>query len=241
MFDFKYVLRGLGMIFSPGLKRYVIIPMLISAVIFVLSGWIGYMQYEVFINSMLPADGGFLIDLLRWILMPLFFLAFLLLVFYGYTIVANLIGAPFNSKLAEAVAKKLDSNVTLPESDPFLKDVSKSIFSEIRKLSYYLLRAIPLLIMMLIPVIGPIATIIWIIFSAWFLAVEYTAYPLENQKLLFKEQRQVLGKKRFSAISFGGGVTLLLLIPVINLAAMPAAVIGATIYWHEKLKNQQSA
>ena len=235
MFDFNYVLRGFSMIMKPGLKRYVIIPLLISIVVFSLAGWIGYIQFENFINSMLPADSW--MQWLSWILWPVFFLTFLFLIFYGYTIIANLIAAPFNSKLAEAVARKLDSEVAFPESEPLIKDVSKSIFSELRKLLYYLIRALPLLLLMLFPLTSAVASIVWLMFSAWFLALEYAAYPLENQKLLFKEQRQTLGRNKFSAMSFGAGVTVLLLIPILNLAAMPAAVAGATIYWHEKLKT----
>ncbi len=235
MFDFNYILRGFSMIMKPGLKRYVIIPLLISVVIFSLAGWIGYVQFDNFINTMLPEDSW--MQWFSWILWPVFFLTFLFLIFYGYTIIANLIAAPFNSKLAEAVAKKLDSNIEFPESEPLIKDVSKSIFSELRKLLYYLVRAVPLLILMLFPLTSAIASIVWLMFSAWFLALEYAAYPLENQKLLFKEQRQTLGKNKLSAMSFGAGVTVLLLIPVLNLAAMPAAVAGATIYWHEKLRD----
>jgi len=235
MLDFNYILRGFSMIMKPGLKRYVIIPLLISVIVFSLAGWIGYVQFENFINTMLPEDSW--MQWLSWILWPVFFLTFLFIIFYGYTIIANLIAAPFNSKLAEAVARKLDSEIAFPESEPLLKDVAKSIFSELRKLLYYLIRALPLLLLMLFPLTSAVASIVWLMFSAWFLALEYAAYPLENQKLLFKEQRQTLGKNKLSAMSFGAGVTVLLLIPVLNLAAMPAAVAGATIYWHEKLKD----
>jgi len=235
MLDFNYILRGFSMIMKPGLKRYVIIPLLISVIVFSLAGWIGYIQFENFINTMLPEDSW--MQWLSWILWPVFFLTFLFIIFYGYTIIANLIAAPFNSKLAEAVARKLDSEIAFPESEPLIKDVTKSIFSELRKLLYYLIRALPLLLLMLFPLTSAVASIVWLMFSAWFLALEYAAYPLENQKLLFKEQRQTLGKNKLSAMSFGAGVTVLLLIPVLNLAAMPAAVAGATIYWHEKLKD----
>jgi len=242
MFDFNYLLRGFSIIMKPGLKRYVIIPLLISIIIFSLAGWIGFVQFENFMNSMvvqfnLPGWLSWLNVVIEWILWPIFFITFLALVFYGYTIVANLIAAPFNGKLAEAVARKLDSQAAFPDSEPLIKDVTKSIFSELRKLLYYLIRALPLLILMLFPLTSAVASIVWLMFSAWFLALEYVAYPLENQKLLFKEQRQTLGKNKLSAMSFGAGVTVLLLIPVLNLAAMPAAVAGATIYWHEKLKQ----
>jgi len=224
------------MIFKPGLKRYVILPLIISTLILTAFGWIAYDQFDAVMETLLPADSW--LQWLSWLLWPIFALTFIVIVFFGFTIVANIVGAPFNSKLSEAVAAKLDDSIQLPESSPILKDIAQSIGSEIRKLTYYLVRAIPLLILMLVPVISPIASIIWLLFSIWFLALEYIAYPLENQKVLFTEQRKALRKRPFSALSFGGGVTLLLMVPVLNLAAMPAAVAGATIYWHEKLKDQ---
>lgn len=224
------------MIFKPGLKRYVMLPLLISAALLTLTGWLAVTQFDSFMNRLLPADSWW--QWLSWLLWPVFALTFLVIVFYGFTIIANLIGAPFNSKLAEAVAARLDDRIELPASDPFFKDVAKSIGSEIRKLFYYLIRALPLLLLMLFPPTSAIASIVWLLFSIWFLSLEYVAYPLENQKMLFSEQRRTLRRKPISALSFGSGVTLLMLIPIINLAAMPAAVAGATIYWHDKLRQQ---
>lgn len=237
MFDFTYILKGFGMIFKPGLKRYVLLPLLISTSLLSFFGWIAYERFDIFMNRLLPEDSW--LQWISWLLWPIFALTFLFIVFYGFTIIANLIGAPFNSKLAEAVAAKLDDSIQLPESDPFFKDAAKSIGSEIRKLFYYLLRAIPLLLLMLFPLTSPFASIVWLLFSIWFMALEYVAYPLENQKMLFSEQRKTLRGKPVSALAFGSGVTLLLLIPIINLAAMPAAVAGATIYWHEKLRTDK--
>jgi CysZ protein len=234
MFDFSYILKGFGMIFKPGLKRYVMLPLLISTLLLSLFGWIAYSQFDVFMNKLLPQDSWW--QWLSWLLWPIFALTFVVIVFYGFTIFANLIAAPFNSKLAEAVAARLDENIQLPAADPFFKDVAKSIYSETRKLLYYLIRAVPLLVLMLFPLTSAVASIAWLLFSIWFLALEYIAYPLENQKMLFSDQRRTLRKRPISALSFGGGITLLLLVPVFNLAAMPAAVAGATIYWHEKLK-----
>ena len=181
MFDFSYILKGFGMIFKPGLKRYVILPLLISACLLSLFGWIAYEQFDVFMNKLLPEDSW--LQWLSWLLWPIFALTFLVIVFYGFTIIANLIAAPFNSKLAEAVAAKLDENIHLPEADPFFKDVAKSIYSEIRKLLYYLIRAIPLLLLMLFPLTSPVASIVWLVFSIWFLALEYIAYPLDTTRL----------------------------------------------------------
>ncbi len=220
------------MLLQPGLKRYVILPVILSAMILAGFFYMAYSWFETFMLWLLPPDSW--LQWLSWLLWPIFAITFLLIVFYGFTILANLVGAPFNSRLAEIIAARLDENYSSVEGDSLMKDIGKSIGAEIRKLGYYLIRALPLLILMLIPGINAIASVLWLLLTIWFLALEYLAYPMENQQLLFDEQKKQLRKKPFSSLSFGGGVMLLMLIPVINLAAMPAAVAGATIYWHEK-------
>ena len=43
----------------------------------------------------------------------------------------------------------------------------------------------------------------------------------------------MLKSDRFTAIGFGGLTQVGMMIPVLNLVLMPAAVVGATIYWVE--------
>lgn len=62
------------------------------------------------------------------------------------------------------------------------------------------------------------------------MALEYMAYPLENEGLLFSEQKQLLKSMRLGALSFGGIAVLGLTIPLLNIIVAPAAVIGATVY-----------
>jgi len=235
MFDIVYLFRGLGMLMQPGLKRYVLVPTLISALILAGLIWIATLQFEVFMNWALPAEDSWLYWL-RWLLWPLFALTFMLLVFYTFTTIANLVGAPFNSRLSEIVSRRLNNDLSELPALPLLKDILQSMASELKKLSYYLLRAIPLLILMLFPLTSAIASLLWLLFTIWFLALEYIAYPLENRQLRFQEQKSWLGKRPLSAMSFGGGVFVLMLIPLINLLVMPAAVIGATMLWHDKSK-----
>jgi len=64
-----------------------------------------------------------------------------------------------------------------------------------------------------------------------FLSLEYMDYPMGNHGLDFKAQLKALRRVRLNALSFGGGLTLLMMIPVLNFAAMPAAVAGATAMW----------
>ncbi len=236
MFDFVYIFRGLGMLMQPGLKRYLLVPTLISALILAALLWIATVQFEVFMTWALPGEDSWFYWI-RWLLWPLFAVTFALLVFYSFTTLANLIAAPFNSRLSEIVAHRLQNETAALPELPLLKDIGRSIASELRKLSYYLLRAVPLLILMLFPLTSAIASLVWLLFTLWFLSIEYIAYPMENRQLLFADQKAEMRRRPLTAMSFGGGVFVLMLIPVLNLAVMPAAVVGATLLWHEKIRS----
>ena len=91
---------------------------------------------------------------------------------------------------------------------------------------------LPLLLLFIIPGINLIAPFLWVLFGAWGIGLEFMAYPLENQGLLFKQQKEDAKSRRIGVLSFGGLTVLGLSIPVINLIVAPAAVIGATVYFY---------
>ncbi|MES9971303.1 MAG: sulfate transporter CysZ [Candidatus Thiodiazotropha sp.] len=237
----SYLLRGLGLLNKPGLRPFVLIPLAINIIVFSLLIWLGIDQFEQLMDRFLPDDESWL-AWLRWLLWPLFAITLVLIIFYTFTVIANLIASPFNGLLAEKVELYLGGELPNQASGAkqMVKDVVPSLLSELRKLLYFLLRAIPLLILFLIPGINILAPFLWMAFSAWFLAVEYGDYPMANHKLAFKQQHRRLKQARFSSLTFGGGLTLMMMIPILNFVAMPAAVAGATLFWHEQLRYLES-
>ena len=87
---------------------------------------------------------------------------------------------------------------------------------------------IPLIIITLIPGINIIAPFLWILFSAWFFALEYIDYPLANRGHFFEEVKTHNRNHRMRALGLGTGVFIMTSIPIINFLAMPVAVAGAT-------------
>ncbi len=208
------------------------VPLVINILVFTLIGWLGLTQFELFLDSMLPEESW--LSYFRWILWPLFALAALLVTFYTFTVIANLLAAPFNSRLSAKVEEMVTGKKPPEGNQPLATTILPTMLSELRKLSYFLIRAIPLLLLFVIPVINIAAPFIWMLFSAWFLALEYGDYPMGNNQMTFSEQHQRMKQQRLTALGFGGGTTLLMMIPVLNFAAMPAAVVGATLLWCEQ-------
>jgi CysZ protein len=156
-----------------------------------------------------------------------------LMVFFTFTTLANIIAAPFNGFLSEKVEVVVRGEDPSP---PFrwselVAMVPRTLGREMRKLGYFLPRAIGLFILSFIPVVNIIAAPLWILFGIWMMCVQYIDYPADNNKLGWNEMLAWLREKRWQSLGFGGSVYLVLLIPGLNVVMMPAAVAGATLFW----------
>jgi len=225
-----YFFGGFSLIRKPGLRRYVAVPLLINVLMFGGLIWWAFGWVETATEYLLGGLPGWL-EWLRYLVLPVFVLTSLLIVFYGFSILVNLIAAPFNVLLAEAVECHLSGKSLDSVWRQVLRDVLPSIASELRKLLYFLLRAVPLLLLMWVPVVNLAASVLWLLFSAWMLTVQYMDYPMANHHLFFKEQRARLRRRPLLAWSFGGLAMLCTMIPVVNFLVMPVSVAGATLMW----------
>jgi CysZ protein len=231
-----YLFEGLRLIRQPGLRRYVAIPLLISTSVFAgaifgVSHWL-----EILINALLGYLPSWL-DWLRYLLWPLFAIAGVLIIFYTFSIITNLIAAPFNGMLAEAVEQHLTGQtIDTGGWKALMKDLLPSLASELRKLLYFIVRAIPLGLLFLIPGINLAAPFLWALFSAWMLVIEYLDYPMANHLLHFSAQKKLLRQRKLLSYGFGGSSLLMTMIPVVNFFAMPVSVAGATAMWVGELK-----
>ena len=229
-----YFLRGMRLIFTRGIRAYVLVPLLVNVVLFSAIIYFGAAQFLELLDWLLP-------DWLDWLtvlLLPLFFITALIVVFFTFSLIGNLVAAPFNGLLAEAVECHITGKPIAGGGwQKMLADLGQTIVSELRKLAYIVLRGIPVLLLFVIPGLNLAAPVIWILFGAWMLAISYLDYPMANHGLSFPEQRRQLGQRRYLALGFGGATMFALAIPLINFLVIPAAVAGATILWVERLES----
>jgi len=234
---FAHILKGLKLITQPGLRRFVLIPLGINIITLGGATYYLFIKFNDWMDQLMPDFPSWLSWLetaITWIMWPLFSSMILLVIFYSFTFVANLIAAPFNSLLAEKVEKLITG---MPLSDgpsyPTFEQIKRSLGSEAGKLIYFLKWWVILLILTLIPGINLAAPFIWIIFGAWMLSLEYLDYPMSNHNKFFKDINKQAMSKRSLSFGFGGGVLLVTSIPFVNLIAMPAGVAGSTALWVE--------
>jgi CysZ protein len=224
----RCLLEGLQLLGHAQLRKFVILPILVSLLLYSLAFALAYFYLRDVLEAFIPTW----LHWLNWLLLPSLGFTVLVMGFFSFTLLANIISSPFYGQLAAKARYIINPQAeTIPEL-PMLKVVQ----AELIRLAYILKRTVPLLILFIIPVVNFIAPVAWLLFSAWAIALEYMAYPLENEGVLFTEQRQLLKEVRWGALSFGGLTMLAFSVPVLNILAAPAAVIGATIYCHA-IKN----
>jgi len=235
-----YFLNGLSLINSTKIRRYVLMPLLINISIFSLGLWFAINQFDVFITWALSDLPGWL-SWLEWIMWPLFALTFYGVVFFGFSIIANILAAPFNGPLAAAVERHITGEKNSDGNKPFSQEIKDSILSELIKLKYSLFLMMPLAFLSLLsfafPLISPLVAILWITYTIWILTLEYADFPMVNHDINFHQIKAKLAKKRFLSLGFGSMVMLATLIPIINFLVMPVAVAGATKMYIKEFRS----
>ena len=234
----KYFFEGFNIMMRPGLRRFVFIPILVNVIVLGLSFMWLFSQVDSWIASIL----SYLPNWLHWlsyILWPLILASILFIFAYFFSTLANIIAAPFNGFLAERVEEELTgvNAKELPWSD-FVKDIPRMINREFVRLGYYLPRALLLLIISFIPVINLIAPLLWFLFGAWMMSIQYCDYAFDNHKISFTSMKETMKKDRLNNMPFGALVAIITMIPLVNLFIMPAAVCGATAMWVDHYRPQ---
>ncbi|ELE5891130.1 sulfate transporter CysZ [Vibrio fluvialis] len=234
-----YFFYGFDIAVSPGIRRFVLMPLLTNILL------VGGALYYLFshLDSWINDWMGQIPDWLSWlsyILWPLLVITILATFSYFFSTLANFIAAPFNGLLAEKVEQKLTGKKVNDDGVlAVVKDVPRIMAREWRKLVYVLPKAIGLFILLLIPALGQtLGPILWFIFTAWMLAIQYCDYPFDNHKVTFNDMRNSLKQKQGKAYTFGMLVSVLTTIPVVNLLVMPVAVCGATAMWVNEFRGQ---
>lgn len=232
----RYLFRGARLVLLPGMRRYIIIPLLISTAVFAALFYFAVLQIESFaawLINQLPAW----LDWLSWLIWPVFLIAAILLVAYTFVAVTGLISAPFNALLAQRIACHLRGQ-SLPATEQVLwREIWTSLTAELRKLRYFALRALPLALLFFIPVVNVAAPFLWFLFAAWMLAREYLDIAFGLRGIPFHQQDSQLKANRGLVLGFGVMTAFIALIPLVNLLLIPSAVAGATALWLERIES----
>ncbi len=226
--------RGLLIILRPGLRRFVILPILISIVL--LGSWLGLSTYWLhsWVEHLLPHGDQWLF----WLIEPLLIIVLIAGMVYSFSIVANLISLPFSTFLAEQLELRIRGASPLPPGEGLKNLFNNTIVgwkTQFTCLIYQIIRMLPLLVLSFIPMLNILTTWVFFAFSAWMLSLTYMSTPMGNQGLPFNQILKTCKANKGLMLGLGSGLMLLALTPILNLLIVPAGTAAATLIWMEKI------
>ncbi|WP_298623223.1 sulfate transporter CysZ [uncultured Legionella sp.] len=228
-----YMVRGIKHLLTRGLKRFIIIPMALNFILFAGLFYVAYyylFPYASYYLDKLPSWLSFLSGLFFIIFIICFFLLFLSM----FSVVFNILAAPFNGLLAEKTQIMFYNSA--PPSIPFSQMVIRSMKRQGQFLKYYLLHLLGIGLLFFVPFIQPIYPFLWFLFSAWMLSIQYQDFAMDNNLISFKDMLENIKKNKMRSLGFGSFINLVSFIPGVNILLMPAAIIGSTMLYCDKNK-----
>ena len=120
-----------------------------------------------------------------------------------------------------------------------MRDLPRLLRRQFQLLGYWLPKAILCLLLFFVPFVHVLAPVLWFLFNAWMMSMQYMDYPMDNHRVSFARMRYQLAERRAFYLGFGSAVLLMSMIPIINVLVMPAAVIAATeVYVNDPVKGE---
>lgn len=244
----RYLVEGKRLAQLPAIRPFVWVPLILNMVLFSIATYYSVTWiYDVVMGLDFKYDFVSWLDWLEpivaglagffgWILIVAGALLVLLVVGSLFTMMTHLVASPFLGLLAEKVEAEIHTPTYSTQSLPQL--ALRTVKREFRKLFYWLSRAAVLgvisLILWFIPGVNVINPVIWYVFGAWVMAMQYVDIAADNNGASFADLLALLRRHRLETYGFGGVVMLLTSIPVLNLFIVPLAVAGGVVFWVTK-------
>ncbi len=219
-----YFFRGLGMLLTGRLPlRWAVAPVLLSLFVFLIV-MVAAVWTAVHLSSQAADDawsrtlwgslGGFVV-----------FALVLLIGFFTFGMLAAVVAAPFNELISQATERVLTGHTGEIKDRSFAADMLRATLAAVKLFLMEMVVVIPALLLLLIPVAGPV---LFALPAGFFLALAYVDYPLDRRKLGLR-QKMAYGFRHLPEImGFGLVAYLAMLVPFVNVLMIPVAAVGAT-------------
>lgn len=210
-----------------GLWPYVWIPLLINAVVYAVVVGLGVYYFGDLMAIFLPTGDAWYVSVLRFFGWVIFSVVIGLGLYFTFFVVASLISSPFNERLSA----KYEELLTGRRVEEGL-DITSTIIQEIKRMVVYIIIFGVLLfvtsIISFIPFVNFIVPVLWLLFVAYVTAFEFISYVLDRRGLFLGRKFTYIKPRLLRCGGFGLATTWSMLIPVVNIAVIPCAVVGAT-------------
>jgi CysZ protein len=147
----------------------------------------------------------------------------------SFTVIAQIIGQPFYERISDRVEHQLGAPPAGTDA-PWWRSFPRASLESALLLAMTLACTAPLFVLGLLPVLGQtVVPVLQALVGGFFLAVELLAIPLERRGLHLAGRLRFVWRHRGQTLGFGITAFVLFLVPLMNVLAMPGAVVGATL------------
>ncbi len=206
---------------------FVWVPLFINAAVYSVVFGLGIYYFNDLLTYIIPSTTAWYMEVLRVFIWVAFAAVVLIIMFFTFFAIASVIASPFNEKLSIRY-EELVSNRRVQDDMPLTRVLTQEIKRVLVYLAAFIVLGLFSYALSFVPMLNLTVPFIWALFSALVLSFEFLCYALDRRGLTFDQKIEFI-KKNFSRCSgFGVTVYLALMLPVISIAVIPCAVIGAT-------------
>lgn len=228
---FGYALLGWRFVGQhPELLKYCILPLVLTLLGFLGISTLFYFYFDEIIGLIWQKPEGWLL-VLWWVFKILMVPAMILIGYMVFFVVVGIVAAPFNDLLSEKAEEIAYGTEPKPFSIGYMmRGLGRTLLHELAKLGIYLAWMVPLLLVNFIPAIGSIIfTGVGFWLTARFCAYDNLDFSMARREWSFAKKQKMLKTNRSVTMSFGTGVALFLLIPIVGVLTLPFSAIGGTL------------
>jgi CysZ protein len=227
------VLRGIGMFLgTPGVRLLGIVPVLLAALLVLSLLGLLVVYLDELAGTLTPfADrwdesSRTLVRVGTGLVLLLGSTAVLVV---SFTVIAQIIGQPFYERISDRIEHRLGAPPA-GAGTPWWQSFPRASLESALLLVMTLACTAPLFVLGLFPVFGQtVVPVLQALVAGFFLAVELLAIPLERRGLHLAGRLRFVWRHRAQTLGFGITAFLLFLVPLMNVLAMPGAVVGAIL------------
>lgn len=215
------------------LRRIAAMPLLINIILFAMGVPLVVWLVVNGIGDMLPETGA-LQGALRLALQIIAAAAIVVGSVFIFVIVGNIIAAPFNSKLSQAVEEIQTGRPAVDETG-IVTSTGRSIITAIGRLFIFILLYPPIMATALIPVVGPVLyPVLGVIYGSFVLSLDFTDPTFERHIARFRDKVGFIRRRKALYLGFGLTAVGIAFVPFLNLLFLPIEVVAAAMLFLEE-------
>lgn len=215
----------------PHLLGLAVTPLLINGLLFMTIAFALLTWEPAFISTYLSVGVAWLDQSLQTVAGLVLDLVLLVIsAFLCYLLIIP-IGAPFYDLMAERIERRLLHNQPhlLGPGQTLLQGIRHSLLEALRRVTFTLPIIAFILILGLVPLIGPLLAATFAFINATLLLpIDAYSYAMDRRFLTFKQKREFLWANRDIYLPFGAGMAVLVFIPCNIIWFPPLAAVAAT-------------